>query len=198
MKSIRSLIGMMAISSGGGRRLGRVLKLSFDEALSGLDGIWIAGRLGKTMFCPAEDVEMLGDVAVIVGKISRRKPQGEPFRMRKALDASGALIGAIVGAYVSEETLIVEELEMSLGFWEDVAGGRKSIRHFSVRTPGGDVVVSEKGGEENEEELGSRYDRRRDDRRIRGDGLWHDELADGAEDGKSRDECGSRNHGQDS
>ncbi len=190
MKSIRALIGMPVISIDGGRRLGRVLRASVNEALDGLEGIWIAGRFGKTAFLPKESIEMLGDVAVIVNSLMKVKPRGQAFHMRRALDASGALMGAVTGLYVNEESLTVESLEISLGFWEDIARGRQLVRHFAVLKPQGDVIVCGKGEDVSEKGLGSRYGCGRDDRRIRGDGVRDDELADGAENGPRGDECG--------
>lgn len=189
LKSVRALKGMPVILSDGGKKLGRVLKVSINEALDGLDGIWIAGRFGKARFCSREDIEMLGDVAVIVGKISDRAPRGQAFRIRRALDASGSLIGAVVGVYIDEETMKAECVDVSLGFWEDVAKGRQLVRRYAVIRDRGDVAVSLKGENCHEEELDSFDGCGRDDWRIGSDGIRHDELEGGAQDGAGGDEC---------
>lgn len=149
---IRALTGMPVVYTASGARLGRVTRVHVDPELKRIEGFWVSGRLGRLFFCPAREVELLGAVSVLVRACERHPPVGLPFHLRRALDASGALIGAIVGAYVREDTLEITALELTRGFWEDLVHGHEQVRDYAVRLPEGDVAVWE--GEASEDEEG--------------------------------------------
>ena len=96
---------------------------------------------------------MIGDVAVFVRSGGGKRAEGVPMGIRRAFNSAGMLIGAAVGAYLNEETLEIISLEISLGFWEDIARGRQLVRDFAVRLPEGDVTVIGEG--ETEDEVGT-------------------------------------------
>lgn len=190
MKSIRSLSGMPVILSTSGRKIGRVKSVLFDETLSKIVCVCAAGRFGKSVYCPAAKVCFLGEMAVVVSGFQKKKPEGVKFVIRRALDAAGSMIGAVTGLYADEETLSVLYAEVSGGVPEDIARGRKLVRHFAVNADTGDVTMIEEGECEDEEGLGSRYDRGNDRGRFGGDGIRHDELAAGKANGPICDACG--------
>ena len=187
LKSVRSLTGMPVVDAESGARLGRVLRASVNAELTRLDGVWANVGWIRVRFYPSEAIRLIGDVAVLVADAEARKPRGSAFRMRRALNGAGRLLGAATDAFLDGETLKIEALEISRGFWEDIVSGRETVREFAVRLPDGDALVSEEGEKRNEKGTRQGNDRGRGDRRFGGDGLRNDELADGAEAGKSRD-----------
>ena len=141
MKNMRLLVGMPVICNG--RKLGRVVQAEISEDLTRMTGLFIDAGFRGTRFIPADDVNMLGEVAILVessGHRSERKDCGYP---RRALDLNGRRLGAICGADVNETSLNIESLELSLGWLEDVLAGRKRVTQFSVSQPGGEVVIIE-------------------------------------------------------
>ena len=152
-RSIRALTGMPVVFTETGARVGRVTRVYVDEALTRITGIWVSGRLGRLFFCPESAIEMIGEVSVLVRSHDKCPSSGVPFRMRRAIDSAGQLIGAAVGAYFEPETLAISSIELTRGFWEDITRGREEVRNFAVRLPQGDVAVTE--GEEKADEDGT-------------------------------------------
>lgn len=153
MKSVRALIGMSAVCRESGLKIGRVTRVLLDEQLRSVSGVWVCGRRGSLRFIPAREMDMIGDVAVFVRSGGGKRAEGVPMGIRRAFNSAGMLIGAAVGAYLNEETLEIISLEISLGFWEDIARGRQLVRDFAVRLPEGDVTVIGEG--ETEDEVGT-------------------------------------------
>ncbi len=150
MKSLRSLAGVPVILRSTGARAGRLNGVVTDFELQRLDGIWVSGRLGGTKYLAGEDIDMVGEYSVLANKLGARKPAGERFKMRRALDLSGAIVGAVVGAYIDPDSLNIVAVELTRGFWEDIAQGRQIIRHYAVRPPDGDVHIFDEGEDEHE------------------------------------------------
>ncbi len=150
MRSIRSLAGVPIILRSTGARVGRANGAGTDAALQRLDGIWVSGRLGGMKYLASEDIDMVGDYSILAQKLGTRKPVGDRFKMRRALDLSGAIVGAVVGAYIDPDSLNIVALELTRGFWEDIAQGRQLIRHYSVRPPDGDVHIFDDEEDEHE------------------------------------------------
>lgn len=142
---IRVLTGMPVIFTETGKKIGRVVRVNTDRTLSAIEGIWVTGRLGKMWFCPRGDVNFVGENAVFVKSSRGCHAGGEAFGIRRALDAAGMLTGAAVGAYFDPQTLEIRALEISYGFWEDIARGHSRVRTYTVRLPQGDVMVTEEG-----------------------------------------------------
>lgn len=153
LKSVRALIGMPAVLAETGLRIGRVTRVFLDDSLQRVSGVWVSEKRGRLRFIPAREISMIGEVAIFVHSIGDRRGEGGPMRIRRALNGAGMLIGAVAGAYLNEETLKIDALEVSLGFWEDIARGRQLVRDFAVRLPEGDVTVIGEG--ETEDEVGT-------------------------------------------
>ena len=115
-----------------------------------MTGLFVDAGLRGTRFIPAEDVSMLGEVAVLVDSNGRRGERADCGYPRRALDPDGRRLGAICGADVDETSLSVETLELSMGWLEDVLSGRRRVKRFTVNQPGGEVVVIEMDEEETE------------------------------------------------
>ena len=62
MKNLRLLVGMPVICEG--RKLGRVVQAQVSGELTRMTGLFVDAGLKGTRFIPAEDVNVLGDVAV--------------------------------------------------------------------------------------------------------------------------------------
>ena len=153
MRSVRALIGMPAVRADQGMRIGRVTRVFLDDEIRRVSGVWVCGKRGRLRFIPAQDIAMIGDVALFVNSAGTKRAEGGPMRIRRAFNGAGMLVGAVVGAYLDEETLAIAALELSLGFWEDIARGRQLVRDFAVRLPEGDVTVIGEG--ETEDEVGT-------------------------------------------
>ncbi len=146
MKNLRLLVGMPVICEG--RKLGRVVQAQVSGELTRMTGLFVDAGLKGTRFIPAEDVNVLGDVAVLVRSAGRRGVRAQCGYPRRALAPDGKRLGAICGAGVNEESLNVEALELSVGWLEDMLTGRRRVSRFTVNQPGGEVVVIEMDGEE--------------------------------------------------
>ena len=146
MKNLRLLVGMPVICEG--RKLGRVVQAQVSGELTRMTGLFVDAGLKGTRFIPAEDVNVLGDVAVLVRSAGRRGVRAQCGYPRRALAPDGKRLGAICGAGVNEESLNVEALELSVGWLEDMLTGRRRVSRFTVNQPGGEVGVIEMDGEE--------------------------------------------------
>lgn len=181
MKGVKAFVGMPVIFAG--KRIGHVACLTLDDGLDRITGLRIARGVRGNRFIPASAVSLLGDVAVLVTEEGRR-PNGEKgLALRRALATNGQILGAITGALVDEGTLLVTALELSSGWWDDMARGRRYV-HGWIAGRDGNVVV------ECDEERGSKYEgrnlsgdrHRRADRRDGGGGAWDDGFLGTAED----------------
>ena len=182
MRKVRTLIGMPVIR--GHRRIGRVLRADIDDDLRRLEGVWISGGLRGARYIAVEDLEMLGEVAVIADAPGGRGPAPGRGLFRRAVSTDGARLGAITGAEIDELSFNVVALELSTGLWDDLFGRRERILRYTVNRETGEVIVDPAGQEREAQQYEGQHDKgpdRRDaDRRIGGDGLRRDELAHGA------------------
>lgn len=181
MRKLRALMGMPVVC--GNRRLGRVLRAELAEDLKRLDGIWISAGLMGTRYIPAEELEMLGQVAVMADSAgSRRRLNARPLLVR-AVSTDGRRLGAITSAEIDELTFAVTSLELSMGLWDDLLARRARVMRYALNRSRGEVVIDLAGNERREDEHEERMDERpghgHADRRVRGDGVWRHELADG-------------------
>ena len=182
MRKVRTLIGMPVIC--GHRRIGRVLRAEIDGDIRRLEGVWISGGLRGARFIPAEDLEMLGEVAVIAATPGGRGPAPGPGLFRRAVSTDGARLGAITGAEIDELSFNVVALELCAGLWDDLFARRERVLRYTVNRETGEVIVDPAGdGKEaqgHERQLDQGDARGNADRRIGRDGLRRDELEDGA------------------
>ena len=138
MTSIRALLGLPVVLRG--KRIGRVVDASLDQALRKLQGLYADCGLRGSRLIPAAQIRLLGEVCVLAdGEGNRERP--EAAKLRKVLRADGALYGAVTGALVCERGMNVEALEISRGFFEDFLYGREWLYRYAVLERGGDVLL---------------------------------------------------------
>ena len=149
MKDVRNLIGLPVICEG--RRIGRAASVELSGDLTQMRGVVVDCGLRGSRFIAAGTGLILGDVSIIARQIDRRAPVQMPLR-RRALSTDGALRGAIIGALIDDESGKVGALLLSLGYVDDLLGGRRWIRQYTVSKENGDVIFStypeQKGSEE--------------------------------------------------
>ncbi len=139
MKKLRALIGLPVILNN--RRIGRVVKAALNDDLTSLSGIWMDAGLFGTRFIPAENLGVLGKVAIVVDEPGKRMRCRSPALFRRAVGTDGSRMGAITGAEIDELSFRVEALELSCSLWDDLIRGRNRIRTFTLNQDTGDVVI---------------------------------------------------------
>ena len=181
VKGVKAFAGMPVVLNG--KRIGHVACLTLDEELTRVTGLRIARGVRGNRFIPSGDVSLLGDVAVLVTGEGRR-PNGEHgLNLTRALTTDGQILGAITGALIDEGTLEVAALELSSGWWDDLARGRKYVYGWTAGRNGNVILEcdGERGSEHEERNLSG--DRRgRADRHGGGGGTGHDGFIDAAQD----------------
>ena len=182
MRNLRSLTGMPVVC--GNRRLGRALRGELTGDLRQLEGIWFGGGLRGTRYVPAEKVQLLGSVAIMVDDTGERRRMPAKPTLLRAVSTDGRLLGAITGAWIDEVSFTVSGVELSTGLWDDLLHGRRVVDRYTVRPESGEVIIDPNDASEevevHEERTDEGTDRGNADRRLGGDGLWRHELADGA------------------
>ena len=181
MRTLRELTGMPVVS--GGKRIGRVIQGALSRDLRRLDGIWISAGPRGSRYIPSESLEMLGRVAVMAdGAGQRQRVNAKPLFTR-AVSTDGRRLGAITGAEIDEITFAVTALELSAGVWDDLMFKRSRVTRYTVNRESGEVVIDIANDNEeartDEERHVEGPDHGHADRRIGGDDIRRDELADG-------------------
>ena len=139
MRKLRNLAGMPVLCQR--QRIGRLVQAELSEDLMRLEGIWVDGGLRGTRYIPAEQLGMIGEVAVIAdGRGVKRRCGARPLFVR-AVDAGGERLGAIVGAEVDELSFQVRALELTRGFWDDIAAGRERVERYTAQPERNLVIV---------------------------------------------------------
>ncbi len=182
MCKVRALIGMPVVCED--RRIGRVLQADLSDDLGQLSGLWISRGLRGARYIPSESLQMLGSVAVLTDSPGvRRRARMRPL-FRRAVSTDGARLGAVTGAEVDELSFRVVSLELSSGLWDDLANGRRRVTRYVVNRDRSVVILDPTETEMEAEDDEGRYDEgtadRHADRRLGGDDIRRDELADGA------------------
>lgn len=139
MRNLRSFIGMPAILEG--KRLGRVIDVGLCEELRAMTGVYINRGLKGVWFIPEGQVNLLGEVAVLLSGAGQRAGGTRSRLLRRAFSLDGQPLGAICGALLDEETRRVRALELSGGYLDDLLYGRQWVRHYSVNRESGEVLV---------------------------------------------------------
>lgn len=178
MKKVRSMIGMPVICRR--EKVGRMIQAELAKDLKQMNGIWIDGGLRGTRYISAENLEMLGDVAIMADtQGSRGKLSPSPIFFR-AISTDGRRLGAITGAEINELSFIVESLELSNGIWDDLFNQRMRVHHYTVNHETGDVIIDDTENEKeealHEERNDQRIDHRNADRRFGSHNLRRNEL----------------------
>ena len=183
MRNVRGLIGMPVVC--GGRRFGRVLRAELADDLTRLEGIWVGAGLRGARFIPAERLELIGSVAIHADGPGARKRMGGTPPLRRAIASDGRRLGAVTGAAVDELSFRVTALEVSAGLWDDLVHSRRFVRRYTVNRASGEVVIDPTDYEReaffDEERIDEGTSDGHADRRLGGDDLRGDELADGEE-----------------
>ena len=168
MKGVKAFVGMPVILSG--KRIGHVACLTLDEELKNVTGLRIARGLRGNRFIPSSAVSLLGDVAVLVSEEGSRPGGERGLNLRRATTTGGQILGAITGALIDERTLSVAALELSSGWWEDLARGRRYVYGWTACQ--GENVILECDGERGSEH---------EERSLRGDGRGRGDWRGGAD-----------------
>ncbi len=143
MKSIRALGGMPVVCEETGKKIGRVKSVFADKQLLNLTGLTVSSGFGRNAFYPRESISLLGMRAIVISGGKSAEEAGEVFSIRRAVDVSGEMIGAVTNAYLDEETLKIECLEISRDIFSDIARGRRIHRHYTVNGETGECVIFE-------------------------------------------------------
>lgn len=179
-RNLRQLIGLPVIFEG--KKLGRVVQAAVSENLQRMRGLWVDTGVFGTRYIPSENIEVIGDVSVVVDAPGKRKRMRERPIFLRAVSTDGERLGAIVGGYVDELSFLIVALELSSGYPDDFMRGRRKIREFCADRRRGEVVVPRDGKEGQTD--AHRNDAGPGDRRAvgrrRGDDLRRCQLEDGA------------------
>ena len=139
MRKLRNLAGMPVLCQR--RKVGRLMQAELSEDLARLEGIWVDGGLRGTRYIPAEQVGMIGEVAVMAdGRGAKRRCDAKPLFLR-AVNTAGERVGAIVGAELDELSFQVRALELTRGFWDDMREGRERVERYTVQPERSLVIV---------------------------------------------------------
>lgn len=129
------VLGLPAVL--GERLVGHVERAVLDREGRQLRGLVIRRGLGGARWVSREDVGVLGDVSVIIGRTPVRTPRDTGFTLRTVKDESGLTLGRVTDVWLSPETLAVTALEVTLGLMEELRTGRLRVREWAVQ-PGED------------------------------------------------------------
>ncbi len=144
IRNAKSLLGMPVIADG--ETLGRVSCVQTDDTLREIRGLFLSCGLSGTRFVERRQVDLIGDIAVLIHGSGRRMAMDRPPLLRRAYSPDGRRIGAITDAVIDEKSLLVAALELSYGYLDDLTGGRVRVSQFSVRKNGDVVVEHAEGG----------------------------------------------------
>ncbi|MBR3502703.1 MAG: hypothetical protein IKO07_00485 [Clostridia bacterium] len=145
MKNARGLIGLPVVMES--RTLGRVSAVELEPGLRALSGLYFSCGLAGSRRVSCGDLDLIGDVAVLVHATGKRSQPPAPPLPRRAVSPDGSRLGAITDAIIDEETFQVPLLELSGGYLDDLTQGRVRTGAFSV-TEDGDVIIDVPKGEE--------------------------------------------------
>ena len=183
MRRISALIGMPVVLNN--RKIGRVLQAELDGDLTHLTGVWIGPGLWGARFIPAESLELIGSVAILADDPGRRRHISPAPLFQRAVSTDGRRLGAITGAEIDELSFNVTALELSRGIWDDLILKRDRITRYAANRKTGEIIIDPADSAREGDLYEGWHAEGSDDRdadRLRGsDGVWHHELADGAE-----------------
>ena len=144
IRNAKSVLGLPVIC--GGKNLGRVSYVLPDDALRAVSGVYLYCGLTGSRFIGCDQLELIGDVAVLAHSSGKRLQQNRPPLFRRALLPDGSRIGAITDVLLGENTLRIEALELSRGYLDDLTGGRAHVEQYTVQKNGDVIVELMKGG----------------------------------------------------
>ncbi len=152
MRKIRNLIGMPVVCRR--QKIGRLVQADLSPDLKRLEGVWVDSGLRGTRYLSADQVGMIGEVAVIADDRGRRRRCSTSPLLYRAVSTGGERIGAVVGAEIDEVSFLVRALEVTLGLWDDLYAGRLRVENYTVNSQNGEVIVVDSAQEcEREDDL---------------------------------------------
>lgn len=135
---LNSVLGLPVILRG--RMIGRVERAVITRDGRSLRGLMIRRGLGGAKWIESERIAVLGEVSVIVDKESARLPRDADFDLGMVKDTAGMTLGWVTDVLLNPATYRVTGLELTLGFMEELLGGRLVARSWTV-IPGTDEVL---------------------------------------------------------
>jgi len=138
IRKAKSMLGMPVVCHG--ERLGRVSYVLPDEALHTISGLYFHCGVAGSRFIRFDQLELIGDLAVLTHDSGKRMQLHHQPLLRRALAQDGARIGAITDILIDEGTLRIEGLELSRGYLDDLSHGRECVRQYTVQK-NGDIIV---------------------------------------------------------
>lgn len=150
MRKIRNLIGMPVLCHR--QKIGRLVQADLSRDLTRLEGIWVDCGLKGTRYIPAEQLSMIGEVAVMADNPGKRRRVSALSLLRRAVSTGGERLGAIVGAELDEISFLVGALELTRGFWDDLSTGRSRVEKYNADAMSGAVIVLDSTEEWEKEE----------------------------------------------
>ena len=124
-----------------GRMVGRVERAVVTADGRSLRGLMIRRGLGGARWVDARQIVVLGEVSVVIGDVPARLPRGADFSLRTVKDTGGMTLGWVTDVLLNPSTHRVTGLELSLGFVEELLGGRLIARSWTVVPGTGQVLV---------------------------------------------------------
>ena len=135
---LNSVLGLPVILRG--RMIGRVERAVITRDGRSLRGLMIRRGLGGAKWIDSEQIAVLGEVSVIVDKETVRLPRDADFDLGMVKDTAGMTLGWVTDVLLNPATYRVTGLELTLGFMEELLGGRLIARSWTV-IPGTDEVL---------------------------------------------------------
>ncbi len=125
------ILGLPAIW--GERVVGHVERAVPDEEGKHVQGFVIRRGLGGAKWADRSAIRVLGDVSVILGEKPGRVPKGRDVTLSAVKDEGGLTLGRVTDLWVSQESLDITALEVTLGLMEDLRSGRRTVRQWAVQ-----------------------------------------------------------------
>lgn len=133
------LLGLPVILEG--RMIGRIERAVISPEGDRLRGVMLRRGLGGAKWASREDIEVLGEVSVILRHPPARAPRDAGFSLRGVRDTGGMALGWVTDAYLHTGSFRLTALEISLGLMEELRGGRYLARRWSVSPGTGEVLI---------------------------------------------------------
>lgn len=132
------IVGLPAVC--GEKMVGHVERAVPDAGGRTLRGLVIRRGLGSAKWADRSAIAVLGDVSVILEARPVRVPRGGSAVLGAVKDESGLTLGRVTDLWVNPETFAITAMEISLGWMEEMRGGRRIIRRWTIQ-PGQETQV---------------------------------------------------------
>jgi len=133
------LLGLPVILQG--RMIGRIERAVVSPEGDRLRGVMLRRGLGGAKWAAREDIEVLGEVSVILRRKPARVPRDADFALQGVRDTGGMALGWVTDAYLHTGNYRLTAIEISLGLMEELRGGRYLARRWSVSSGTGEVMI---------------------------------------------------------